>query len=107
MVYTLPLISKSSSPFTNFWVTVPRAPITDGITITFMFHSFFSVLKQCLSTYLSFRLPSVLLSGQPERQNPLMGKFSLFFIYIYIFDYHKVWSSGRDEVIGLYLKIPK
>ena len=34
------LISKSSSPCTNPLVTVPRAPITIGITVTFMFHSF-------------------------------------------------------------------
>ena len=36
-----PLISKSSSPFINPLVTVPSVPITIGITVTFMFHSFF------------------------------------------------------------------
>ena len=40
MVSTRPLISKSSSPFTNPLVTVPRVPITIGITVTFMFQSF-------------------------------------------------------------------
>ena len=35
-----PLISKSSCPFTNSLVTVQRAPITIGITVTFMFLSF-------------------------------------------------------------------
>ena len=35
------LISKSSIPFSNPMVSVPRAPITIGISITLMFHSFF------------------------------------------------------------------
>ena len=35
------LISKSSSPFKNLLVSVPKAPITIGIIVTFMFHSFF------------------------------------------------------------------
>ena len=34
-------VSKSSSPFNNPLVTVPKVPITMGIIVTFMFHSFF------------------------------------------------------------------
>ena len=41
MVFTRPLISKSSSSCTNLLTTVPSAQITVDITITFMFHSFF------------------------------------------------------------------
>ena len=41
MVSTRPLISTSSSPFTNLSVTVPKAPINIGINVTFMFFSFF------------------------------------------------------------------
>ena len=41
MVSTRPFISKSSSAFTNPSVTAPRAPITIGINVTFMFPSFF------------------------------------------------------------------
>ena len=44
------LISKSSSPFINPLVTVPRAPITIGIIVTFIFHSFFNSLAS--SRYL-------------------------------------------------------
>ena len=40
MVSTRPLISKSTHPCTNPLVTVPSAPITIGITVTFMFQSF-------------------------------------------------------------------
>ena len=41
MVSTRPPTSKSSRPFNNPLVTVPKAPITIGIIVTFMFHSFF------------------------------------------------------------------
>ena len=41
MVFTRPPTSKSSSPFSNPLVTVPNAPITIGIIVTCMFHSFF------------------------------------------------------------------
>ena len=49
MVSTRPLISKSC---TNPLVIVPKAPITIGITVSFVFHSFFSSLAR--SWYLSF-----------------------------------------------------
>ena len=44
-----------------------------------MFHDFFLALRQGPSIYLSFRFLLFLLTGRPERQNPLNGKFSLFF----------------------------
>ena len=52
MVSTRQSISKSSSPFNNPLVTVPNAPITTGIIVTCMFHSF--VNSQARSKYLSF-----------------------------------------------------
>ena len=42
MVSTRSPTSKSSWPFNNPLVTVPKAPITIGIIVTFMFHSFFN-----------------------------------------------------------------
>ena len=51
MVSTRPPTSKSSRPFNNPLVTVPKAPITNGIIVTFMFHSFFNSLAR--SRYLS------------------------------------------------------
>ena len=51
MVSTRPPTSKSSRPFNNPLVTVPKAPITIGIIATFMFHSFFN--SQARSMYLS------------------------------------------------------
>ena len=41
MVFNRPPTSKSSGPFNNPLVTVPKAPITIGIIATSMFHSFF------------------------------------------------------------------
>ena len=93
IVSTHPLISKSFSPCTNPLVTVPRAPVIIGITVTFMFHSFFN--SQARSRYyLSSRFLSVLLCGLLGQQSPQFCKFS-FFIFVVV-DYYKVWSSGRD-----------
>ena len=44
--------SKSTSPFSNLFVTVPKTPITIGIMVICMFHSFFNSLAR--SRYLSF-----------------------------------------------------
>ena len=40
------LISKSSSPKIKPEVTAPSVPITIGIYVTFLFHSFFNSLKR-------------------------------------------------------------
>ena len=52
IVFTRHPTSKSSSSFNTCLVTVPKAPITIGIIVTFMFHSFFNSLAR--SRYLSF-----------------------------------------------------
>ena len=52
MVSTRPLISKSSCPFNNPLMIVPRVPFTSGIIVTFMFLIFFNSLAR--SRYLSF-----------------------------------------------------
>ena len=52
IVSTRPPTSKSSRPFNNPLVIGPKAPITIGTIVTFMFHSFFN--SQARSRYLSF-----------------------------------------------------
>ena len=53
IVSTRPPTSKPSSPFNNPLVNVPKAPITIGIIVTFMFHRFF-FNSLARSRYLSF-----------------------------------------------------
>ena len=55
MVSTRPPTSKSSRHFNNPLFTLPKAPIIPvGIIVTFMFHCFFSILKQSRGTYPFF-----------------------------------------------------
>ena len=75
MVSTCPLVSMSSNPFNNPLVTALSPPITIGITVTFMFHSFFSSVAW--SRYLSF---FTLVYGQPGQQSPQVCKFSFLLL---------------------------
>ena len=90
MVSTRPSIFKSSNSYTKPWVNVQSASITIGITVTFMFHSFFFVLLQGLGTYLSFRFPSVLPCGQLEKQIPQFDRLS-FLLLIFT----RFWSLAE------------
>ena len=59
MVSTHPPTSKSSNPFNNPLVTIPKAPITIGIIVNIMFYSFFNSLAKVevlilLSTFFQF-----------------------------------------------------
>ena len=76
-VSSRPLISNSSSPCTNPLVTILSTLITIGITVTFMFHDFFSSLARSKDLYLFS-----LFCGQPEWQIPQFGRFSFFWLTI-------------------------
>ena len=70
---TSPLISKSSCLFITSLVTLPSGPVTIGITVIFMFHSFFSSLarSRCLSFFslsISFTLKSAETAKSTVRQ---------------------------------------
>ena len=81
MVSTCPVISMSSSPCTNPLLTVPRAPITIGMIVTFMFHSFFN--SQARSRYLclfSHSFNSTLWSAGTAKSTVLQVLFFLFII---------------------------
>ena len=83
MVSTRPSPSKSSRPFSNPLVTVPNAPITIGIIVTFMFHSFFNSLAR--SMYLSFFSHSfsfILWSAETAKSTILQVLFFFFFLLI-------------------------
>ena len=86
MVSTRPSTFKSSSPFNNPLVTVQKAPITIGIIVTFMFHSFFNSLL-ARSTYLSFFSLSfsfILLSAHTTKSTILQVLYFFFFFFFII-----------------------
>ena len=79
IVSTRPPTSKSSSPFSNPLVTVPNAPITIGIIVTCMFHSFFSSLAR--SRYLSLFSHSLFYSVVCRDSKVDYFASSLFFFF--------------------------
>ena len=84
MISSRPPTSKSSRPFNNPLVTVPKAPITIGIIVT-MFHSFFNSLAR--SRYLSLfshSLSFILWSAGTAKSTILqvLFLFSFFFLLI-------------------------
>ena len=66
VVSTRPPTSKSSGPFSNPLVTVPNAPITIGIIVTCMLHSFFqfpSKVEVLIPLFTFFQFYSVVSRG--------------------------------------------
>ena len=97
MVSTWPIFSKFSCPFTNALVAVPRASITNCITVTFMFHSFFQFLFQRYLSIFSLSFNFTLWSSGTEKSTILQV---LFFLWIII-------RSGRLDDIRWSVCIPK
>ena len=86
MVSTCPLISKSFSTCTYPLVTVPKTPITIGIIVTFMFHSFFNSLAK--SRYLSFFPHSfnfTLWSAGTAKSTILLVLFFMYWLFGLVF----------------------
>ena len=81
-----PSTSKSSSPFNNPLVTVPKATITIGIIVTFMFHSKVEVL---ILLFTFFQFYSV---------DSKVGNFanSLFLLLLII-----IWSNRLIGLVGI------
>ena len=95
MVSTRPPISKSSSPFSNPLVTVPNAPITIVIIVTFMFHSFFNSLAR--SRYLSFFSHSfsfILWSAGTAKSTILQVLFFCWLLFSLVF-----WPGLGDTFV--------
>ena len=80
------IISKFSNPFINPFMTVPSAPITIGITVTFMFKSLF-LISLARSRYLSFFLYSfsfIQWSSGTARSTLRQVLLFLFYLFIYL-----------------------
>ena len=87
MVSTCPPTSKSSSSFNNPLVTVPKAPITLGIIVTFMFHSFFlfsGKVEVLILLFTFFQLYSVV------SRDSKVDNFADFLFFVVVVDYHKI-----------------
>ena len=102
------LISNSSWPLTKPLGTIPSAPITIGITITFMFDSFLSSLAR--SKYSSF-FDSLSVVRQGGKVHYATG--ALFFVDLLSFYSLSVfhssvswWSFTRVQVSTSLLKSP-
>ena len=90
MVSTRPPTSKSSSPFINPLVTFPNRPITIGIIVTCMFHSFFnSLARSRYSSFFSHSFSFILWSAGTAKS------ISLQVLFLFV-DYYYIWSSRRD-----------
>ena len=85
MVSTRPPTSKSSTPFNNPLVTLPKAPVTIGIIVTFMFHSFFNSLAKLRYYHYYYYYPKRIsqknekttrdktLQQKPHQRNKYLG----------------------------------
>ena len=82
MVSTRPPTSKSSSPVSNPLVPVPNAPITNGIIVTCMFHSFFHFLARSRSLSFFSRSFSFILWSAGTAKSTILQV--LFFLSIII-----------------------
>ena len=81
IVSTRPPTSKSSRAFNNPLVAMPKAPITIGKIVTFMFHSFLNSLAR--SWYSSFfsRSSSFILWSAGTAKSTIL---QIFFFYLLI-----------------------
>ena len=82
VVSTRPPTSKSSSPFSNPFVTVPNAPISIGIIVTCMFHSFFNSLAR--SRYFISHSFSFIVGSAGTAKSTILQVLFFFFLLIII-----------------------
>ena len=90
IVSTRPPTSKSSRPFSNSFVNVPKDTITIDTIVILMFHSFLQFSSKVEVLILLFTLLQIY---SVVSQNSKVDNFasSLFFV-----DYYKIWYSDRD-----------
>ncbi len=109
MVSTRPPTSHSSKLFNNLLVTVPKAPITIGIIVTFMFCSFFNSLckvEVLISLFTFLQIYSV-VSKVDNFVNSLFCCWLLLLLSLLIRVFHisvSWWSFTGDWVKASLLK---
>ena len=103
MVSTRPPTSKSSSPFNNPLVTVPKAPIKIGMIVS-VFHNFFNSLAR--SRYLFFFSLSFSFTLWPAGTAKSTILQVLFFLLIILRSGLLAeirWSVCMSSLIGVYV----
>ena len=114
MVSTRPLISKSSNSCINPLMTVPKAPITIGIPVTFMFKSFFNSLST--SRYLFFfLLPFNFTPLSAGTAKSTILQVLIFLLIILLFHSFRVfhfrvsccWNSSSHLVSGWAIQVTR
>ena len=94
---------KSSSQFNNYLVTIPNAPITIGIIITFMFHSFFNFLTRpevlILFFFTFFQFHSV-VSQYSKVYNSANSLFFIFYFFCWLLWGLVSWLRLGDPSVG-------
>ena len=83
IVSVRPAISNSSSPFIKPLEIGPSAPFTNGITVIFMFHTFYSSLVSF--KYLSLILPSFQSAIRQDSKVHDSAVYFYLFYYCYSF----------------------
>ena len=91
-VSTRTLISKSSSPFINPLVIVPKAPITIGIIVTFMFLSFFQFPGKVELLIVQYTFFQFILWSAGTANSTILHLLFFFVDYYY---YHYYYTPFR------------
>ena len=99
IVSTRPPSSKSSRPFNNPLVIVPKAPITTGTIVSLMFHSYFDSLAR--SRYLYFFAHSLKLVCRFKfRYICFSSHFGFAIFAVFFFFFFSVKPSVANAVFG-------
>ena len=104
MISTRPPTSKSSTAFINPLVTVPKGPITIGIIVTFIFHSYFQFpikVVVLILLFIFFQFYSV-VSWDSKVHNFANSLFLLLIITDLVFWSRLGDSSVCQSPIGVY-----
>ena len=100
MVSVRPSTSKFSGPFNSPLVTVPNAPITISIIVTFMFHSFFkfpSKVDVLILLFTFFNFYSVV--SQYSKVDNFASSLFFFFFFLLITQSLVFWSILGDPFV--------
>ena len=91
---TCPPTSKSPRPLNNSLVIVPKAPITIGTIVTFLFHSLFNSRSKLLSFFShSFRL--ILWSAGTAKSTILQ----ILFFFCWLLKGPVFWPGWGDPIV--------